>query len=92
MKDAVPEKIKKERAAVLESLGDETAEAFIKANIGAVHTILIEESKDGYMTGYTGNYIKVYISDPDRILKAGEFVKATITDTFMDGALAHLAN
>ena len=46
MKDAVPESVKKERAAVLESLGSETAEAFIMANRGAVHRVLIEESVD----------------------------------------------
>lgn len=92
MKDAVPESVKKERGAVLEDLGTETAAEFIKANAGAVHTILIEESDDGYATGYTGNYIKVYIRDPDGKLKAGGFVNAEITEAFRDGALARLAN
>jgi threonylcarbamoyladenosine tRNA methylthiotransferase MtaB len=80
MKDAVPESVKKERAAVLESLGSETAEAFIMANRGAVHRVLIEESVDEYATGYTGNYIKVYIHDPEGRLKAGEFVDAVTED------------
>ena len=91
MKDAVPESIKKERAAVLERLGSETAEDFIKANSGTVQTVLIEEWADGYATGYTGNYIKVYIHDPERRLEAGEFVKAATEDAFMDGAIACLA-
>ena len=92
MKDAVPESVKKERAAVLESLGSETAEAFIMANRGAVHRVLIEESVDEYATGYTGNYIKVYIHDPEGKLKAGEFVDAVTEDVFRDGAIARLAN
>ena len=92
MKDAVPESTKKERAAILESLGSETAEEFVEANRGTVHTVLIEEFTDDYATGYTGNYIKVYIYDPERRLKTGEFVKAATADAFMDGALASLAN
>ena len=92
MKDAVPESVKKERAAVLESLGSETAEAFIRANRGAVHRVLIEESVDDHATGYTGNYIKVYIHDPEGKLKAGEFVDAVTEDVFRDGAIARLAN
>ena len=92
MKDAVPESVKKERAAVLESLGSETAEAFIMANRGAVHRVLIEESVDDHATGYTGNYIKVYIHDPEGRLKAGEFVDAVTEDAFRDGAIARLAN
>ena len=92
MKDAVPESVKKERAAVLESLGSETAEAFIMANRGAVHRVLIEESVDEYATGYTGNYIKVYIHDLEGRLKAGEFVDAVTEDAFRDGAIARLAN
>ena len=71
--------------------GDETAEDFIKANSGTVQTVLIEEWADGYATGYTGNYIKVYIHDPERRLEAGEFVKAATEDAFMDGAIACLA-
>lgn len=94
MKDAVPEKVKKERAAALEALGDETAGEFIRSNSfensGVTHTVLIEEMMDGYATGYTGNYIKVYISDPERELKAGEFVKAAIKEPFRDGAYAEL--
>lgn len=92
MKDAVPEKVKKERAAVLESLGAEIAGDFISANAGSVHTVLIEESVDGYATGYTGNYIKTYIHDPEGELKAGGFAQAEITEEFRDGALARLAN
>ena len=65
MKDAVPEQIKKERAEVLESLGEKAAKAFTGANLGVTHTVLIEESCDGYATGYTGNYIKTYIEDPE---------------------------
>ena len=91
MKDAVPEQIKKDRADILESLGEMTAKAFIKANVGVPHTVLIEESADGYATGYTGNYIKTYIEDPEGQIEAGKLYKAVLTGLFKDGALANLA-
>ena len=90
MKDAVPEQIKKDRAEALESLGEETAKAFIDANLDVAHMVLIEESCDGYATGYTGNYIKTYIKDPEGRFEAGRLYKAVLTGAFRDGALATL--
>lgn len=90
MKDAVPEQIKKDRAEALESLGEKAAKAFTGANLGITHTVLIEESCDGYATGYTGNYIKAYIEDPEGWIEAGKLYKAVLTRTFRDGALAVL--
>jgi len=90
MKDAVPEQIKKERAEVLETLGEKAAKAFTGANLGVTHTVLIEESCDGYATGYTGNYIKTYIEDPEGRIEAGKLYKVVLTRTFRDGALAVL--
>ena len=92
LKDVVPEAIKKERSAALEELAEEVARDFRLSIAGKEQTVLIEEWSDGYATGYTGNYIKVYIYDPERIIKAGEFVKALTEESFRDGALAHLAN
>ncbi len=90
MKDAVPEKVKKDRADALESLGEETAQRFIEANIGIAQTVLIEESREGYATGYTGNYIKVYIEDTGNMIAAGALYDVTLTGLFRDGALAVL--
>ena len=90
MKDAVPEKVKKDRADALESLGEETAQRFIEANLGIAHTVLIEESRDGYAPGYTGNYIKVYIEDTGNMIAAGALYEVTLTGLFRDGALAVL--
>lgn len=90
MKDAVPEQIKRERAEVLESLGEKAAKAFTGANLGVTHKVLIEESCDGYATGYTGNYIKTYIKDPEGRTEAGKLYKVVLTRTFRDGALAVL--
>jgi len=90
MKDAVPEKVKKERADVLEALGDKVAKTFIGANLGVMHTILIEEHCDGYATGYTGNYIKVYIEDQKELISDGKLCAVRLSGLFRDGALASL--
>ncbi len=52
------------------------------------HTVLTEEHHDEYMTGYTGNYIKVYIKDTDEILQPGQFLKVRLIEAFRDGCLA----
>jgi threonylcarbamoyladenosine tRNA methylthiotransferase MtaB len=88
--------VKKDRGAALERAGEETAADFIRANSGVTHTVLIEEFSDGYATGYTGNYIKVYIRlcgacGLDALVRPGCFVQAKITEAFSDGALAELA-
>ena len=90
MKDAVPEQVKKDRAADLEALGERAAKAFTGANLGISHEVLVEESCDGYATGYTGNYIKTYIEDPEGRIEAGKLYNAVLTRTFRDGALAVL--
>lgn len=96
MNDAVPEFLKKERGAALEQAGEETAKTFVKANCGQVHAVLIEEFADGYATGYTGNYIKVYIQTCGACglgagLRPGSLVSAEIAEPFREGALARLA-
>ena len=92
LKDVVPEEIKKERSAALEELAEEVARDFRLSVAGKEQTVLIEEWTDGYATGYTGNYIKVYIYDPERRIKAGAFVKALTEESFRDGVFARLAN
>ena len=92
MKNTVPETSKKKRSEVLEKLGEETARAFTEANLGVIHTVLVEEANGGYAEGYTGNYIKTYIEDPDCQLEAGSLYTVRLTEAFRDGALAVPAN
>ena len=60
MPDQVQDSVKTERVARLEALSDDLHAAFIKANKGLSERVLWESSvKDGMMSGYTGNYIRV---------------------------------
>ena len=59
-KDQVQDSVKTERVARLEALCSELHSAFEAANKGLSETVLWESSvKDGIMSGYTGNYIRV---------------------------------
>lgn len=92
MKDQINDTAKKQRAAALEEKGGRIEREFIEANRDAVHEVLVEERADGYATGYTGNYIRVYIDDPDECLKPGTLVKAAVRAAFRNGALAELCD
>ena len=60
MPDQVQDSVKTERVARLEALSDDLHTAFVAANQGLPERVLWESSvKDGMMSGYTGNYIRV---------------------------------
>ena len=58
--DQVSESLKSERVACLEALSERLHAEFIAANRGVRERVLWESSvRDGKMSGYTGNYIRV---------------------------------
>ncbi|MBQ9474876.1 MAG: tRNA (N(6)-L-threonylcarbamoyladenosine(37)-C(2))-methylthiotransferase MtaB [Bacteroidales bacterium] len=60
MPGQVREEVKKERVARLEELCRSLHEAFIEKNRGIRETVLFESSnRDGFIEGYTGNYIRI---------------------------------
>ena len=60
MPDQVQDSLKTERVARLEALCEDLHSAFVAANKGLPERVLWESTvKDGLMSGYTGNYIRV---------------------------------
>lgn len=60
MPDQVPEPVKAERVARLEELCARLHGEFVEANRGVREKVLFEsKEKDGSMSGYTGNYIRI---------------------------------
>ena len=58
--DQIPEAVKADRVKVLESLCERLHAGFIEANRGIREHVLWEsKEKDGTMSGFTGNYIRV---------------------------------
>lgn len=88
--DAVPGEVKIERSDRLEETASEIARDFMLAGMEKVHTVLTEEIQDGFMTGYTDNYIKVYIDDPDGRLEPGRFCSVRLTGIYAEGCKGRL--
>ena len=65
MEGVVSEGKKAERGAALKAEGDKSQRRFFESNIGQAKRVLIEEyiDKAGCYTGFTDNYIKIYIKN-----------------------------
>jgi len=84
------------RASKLEAAATEVAHRFNEKNFGIACRVLAEEEQDGYITGYTDNYIKVYIEadgnkDGNPRPRLGEFCNVQLTENYKDGCKAVLA-
>ena len=86
MKNQIAPPVKKVRSQVLMEAGEMASQRFYEANRGKVRTVLIEEYLENMdcMTGYTDNYIRVYIkgNQPDLI---NTFCPVELGESFMDG-------
>lgn len=89
--DTVPSPVKSARVKALIEEAERTERAFFEKNFAVPHKVLIEEHREGYATGYTDNYIKVYIKDEDRRLAVNRFVNVQLTGHYHDGCLAEEA-
>ncbi len=78
-KDDIPEAIKRRREARLCCIADELTQTFIRRFNEKETEILVEDkkAKDGFLQGYTDNYIKVYIKGTDNL--KGQFIKSRLT-------------
>jgi threonylcarbamoyladenosine tRNA methylthiotransferase MtaB len=69
--DPVPDQTIKIRTAKLRKLGHQKKRAFIKANMGRIHHVLIEGRRDrrtGWLKGLTANYIPTMIEGDDHLM------------------------
>ena len=60
MENVVPKNIRSKRSKMLRSLSVKKRRAFYESQIGTTRTVLFEsENKEGYIHGFTENYVKV---------------------------------
>lgn len=60
MKGAIPKNIRHKRSKMLRGLSVKKRRAFYESQLGTVRTVLFEgENKEGYIYGFTENYVKV---------------------------------
>jgi len=82
MDDQVPQQVKNERAQRLRILSNKKKMAFYTEHLGTVRTALMEaENKDGFMYGFTENYVKVRLPfDAQKINEQIQVVLKSIAD------------
>ena len=90
MKGHVAPEVKNRRSETLHRVGEKVSEEFFEKNIGRTESVLAEETdQTGHMiTGYTGNYTKVYIKLDDAAEADGllnTFVHVKLTGLCRDG-------
>ena len=84
MKDQVRGEVKNLRSDLLLERGEKAAGEFFAKERGKVRTVLFEEVlKNGLVTGYTENYIRVYADASESLLN--EFVKVRLDEAYEDG-------
>lgn len=60
MENVVPLKMRNKRSKMLRGLSAKKRRAFYESQLGKTHTVLFEgENKEGYIHGFTENYVKV---------------------------------
>lgn len=88
MAKQIPSPVKKARSQQLMEAGNVASQRFFQANRGSVRRVLLEEFTEGehagWLTGYTDNYIKVYVNHEPG-LQPNTFCDILLTDAFKDG-------
>ena len=93
LKDDVPHEEKERRHRELSAVCVETQEAFAAGDLGQTVEVLAEAkgARDGWLSGYTGNYVRVQFEAPASL--RGQIVPVTLTDILPGGdAFGHLAH
>lgn len=90
-KETVSPRLKTERVNELINKAEHIAKTFYEKNFGKIHRVLIETHEGDYATGYTSNYIKVYINDKENMLTSRSFVDVSLISNYKDGCLAEPA-
>lgn len=93
IEEIVPVEVRKERSRILHQLSDKKTRAFYKKHLGQETNILFEKAENnGYMAGYSPNYIKAEIKYDKNLvnkivpvkLKNMSFDDMCITSTLID--------
>ena len=82
--DHISQEIKKERAARMATVANETRRAFLRSQIGRQERVLLEtrRDKEGRIEGYTPNYTPVWVQPTGH--GENDIVTVTITEAFED--------
>ncbi len=91
MTDQISGDIKTRRSRILMAKADEDAGRFYDACKKAVRRVLFEETtEDGFLTGYTDNYIKAYVKGQPQMLN--QFYRVRLLEQYKDGMKGEIVN
>jgi len=86
MGDSVPIEVRRERSKILHGLSDRKKRHFYEQNKGQIRTALIESEQDeGWMYGFTDNYVKVRI--PFDLSLANKLAEVKLTKVNSDDSM-----
>ena len=80
--DQVPPMVRKERAARMQALAEELAEAYHRSVLSSAAEVLFETCEEGVTDGLTETYIRVYTDAP---VTRGEIVPMRLMHLYRDG-------
>lgn len=88
MTGKVNNKVKRERSRLLHELSDQKKKTFYEQNIGSTRPVLFEsDNSNGYMHGFSGNYLKVKTAYREDFVNEIISVKMDILDS--DGSFLY---
>ena len=82
-----PNAVKDARSKAAIAVAEELSRSYRQQFVGKQLTVLFEEPEDGYFTGHTPNYIKVYTIGENL---HNQLATVTVTGLYKDGVLAEL--
>lgn len=86
MSGVVPQKVRAKRSKMLRGLSVKKRRAFYESQVGTIQTVLFEgENKQGYIHGFTQNYVKVKMPWNPELVNTLHEVK--LTEINQDGIL-----
>jgi threonylcarbamoyladenosine tRNA methylthiotransferase MtaB len=88
-------KTAKERARILTELGKGLSMDFAGSFIGKIQNVVIENHRDGksgFLTGYTGRYVRVLVDGPDSLKNKLAAVRITAVGREKNAVLGRLDN
>ena len=77
--------VKKSRSEKLIRVAAATGEKFMEQCCGQVRCVLFERVEESMLTGYTDNYIKVYVPAVEAGAAEGEFADVRLDALYLDG-------
>ena len=82
MEGSVPQAIRNKRSKMLRGLSVKKRRAFYESQLGTVRTVLFEsENREGYIQGFTENYIKVKVPWDPALVNTLQEVQLTSIDS-----------